>query len=89
MTLKEPEDAKVWLGFCAVLVVPSLKLHDHEVGVPVEVSVNCTACPAAGEAGLYVNEAASAAPTVTVRLTLLEPEALVAVSVTVFDPAVA
>ena len=35
-----------------------------------------------------MNEAASAAPTVTVRVVLLEPEALVAVRVTVFDPAV-
>jgi hypothetical protein len=35
-----------------------------------------------------VNEAANAAPTVTVLLVLLEPEALVAVRVTVFVPAV-
>jgi len=41
-----------------------------------------------GEPGLKLNEAASAAPTVTVRLVLLEPEAFVTVSVTVFDPAV-
>ena len=38
--------------FATVLVVPSPKFHDHEVGVPVEVSVNCTDWPAAGDAGL-------------------------------------
>jgi hypothetical protein len=51
--------------------------------------VNCTDWPAAGAAGAKLNEAASAAPTVTVRLALLVPEALVTVSVTVLDPAVA
>jgi hypothetical protein len=35
-----------------------------------------------------VNEAANAAPTVTVLLVLLEPEVLLTVNVTVFDPAV-
>ena len=47
-----PAAANVWLGFWAVLVDPSLKFHDHEVGVPVDVSVNCTDWPAAGDAGL-------------------------------------
>ena len=56
--------------------------------MPVEVSVNWTDCPAAGDVGLYVNEAARATTTVTVRLVLFEPEALVAVRVTVFEPAV-
>jgi hypothetical protein len=65
-----------------------LKSHCQEVGLPVEVSVNCTVCAAFGEAGLKVKETVSAVATVTVRLTLLEPEPLVAVSVTVFDPAV-
>jgi hypothetical protein len=45
--------------------------------------VNCTACPAAGEAGLKVNDATRAGPTVTVRLTFLEPELFVTVSATV------
>jgi hypothetical protein len=71
-----------------VLAPPSPKLHIHEVGVPVDVSVNCTDCPAAGDEGLKLNDAASAAPTVTVRLVLLVPEALVAARVTVFEPAV-
>jgi len=69
-------------------VDPSLKLHDHEVGVPVDVSVNWTDCPAAGEAGPYVNDAANAARTITVMLALFEPEALLTVNVTVFDPVV-
>jgi hypothetical protein len=71
-----------------VLVVPSPKLHDHEVGVPVDVSVNCTDWLVTGVLGLKVKEAASAVTTVTVRLTLLEPELLVTVKVTVFAPAV-
>jgi hypothetical protein len=71
-----------------VLVVPSPKLHDQAVGLPADVSVNCTVWPAVGEAGLKVKEAVSAVATVTVRLTLLEPELLVTVKVTVFDPAV-
>jgi len=49
----------------------------------VDVSVNCTACPAAGEAGLKVKDAERAVTTVTVRLALWDPELLVAVSVTV------
>jgi hypothetical protein len=78
----------VWLGFWAVLDVPSPKFHCQEVGVPVEVSVNWTDCPTTAEAGLKVKEAVRAVVTVTVRLTLLEPELLVTVRVTVFDPAV-
>jgi hypothetical protein len=57
--------------------------------VPVDVSVNWTACPVTGEAGVYVNEAASAAATVTVRIVLADPVPFVTVSVTVFDPTVA
>jgi hypothetical protein len=72
-----------------VLVDPSLKAHCQAVGFPVDVSVNCTDWPATGDTGVKLNEAASAAPTVTVRLVLLVPEALVTVSVTVLDPAVA
>jgi len=52
------------------------------------VSVNWTDWPAAGDAGLNVKEAARAATTVIVRFVLLEPEAFVAVRVTVFEPAV-
>jgi hypothetical protein len=42
----------VWLGFSAVEVDPSPKFQLQEVGEPVEVSVNCTAWPATGDAGL-------------------------------------
>jgi hypothetical protein len=45
--------------------------------------VNCTDCPAAGDVGLYVNEAARAAATVNVLLVLLEPEAPCIFKVTV------
>jgi hypothetical protein len=72
-----------------VLVEPSLKFHCQDVGTPVEVSVNCTGWPAAGAEGLKPNEAIRAVTTVTVRVAELEPEAFVAVRVTVFDPAVA
>jgi len=40
-----------------VLVAPSPKFHDQEVGLPVEVSVNCTDWPVAGEAGVKLKEA--------------------------------
>jgi hypothetical protein len=43
LTVYDPAEANVWLGFWAVLVAPSPKLHDHEVGDPADVSVNCTA----------------------------------------------
>jgi hypothetical protein len=77
----------VWLGFCKVLVVPSPRFHCQEVGDPAEVSVNCTACPAAGELGVKVNDAPRAGTTVTVRLAFLEPEALLAVKVIVKEAA--
>ena len=72
-----------------MLVVPSPKSQLHDVGLPVDVSVNWIVWLIAGEAGLYVKEAATAAATVTVLLELEEPEPLVAVRVTVLDPAVA
>ena len=71
-----------------MLEVPSLKFHCQEVGFPVEVSVNWTACPVAGEAGLKLKDATRAAATVTVWVTMLEPELFVTVKVTVFDPAI-
>ena len=66
-----------------MLVAPSPKFHCQEAGDPVEVSVNCTACPAAGELGVKVKEAVRSGITVTARLALCEPELLVAVRVTV------
>jgi hypothetical protein len=42
-TVNVPAAEKVWFGFCAdEFAVPSPKLHSHEVGVFVEVSVNDT-----------------------------------------------
>ncbi len=40
VTVYAPAALNVWLGFCDVLVPPSPKLHDHEVGEPVDASVN-------------------------------------------------
>jgi hypothetical protein len=42
-----------------VLVAPSPKAQLQDVGLPVDVSVNCTDWSAAGDAGLKLNEAAS------------------------------
>jgi hypothetical protein len=80
----EPAAAYVWLGLRDVEVAPSPKLHDQDVGEPVDVSVNATAWPARGEAGLKVKEAASVGDvtTVTICVTLLDDEALLAVKVT-------
>jgi hypothetical protein len=46
-------------------------------------------CPVRGAPGLNVKTAVSGAPTVKVRLMLLDPEALVTVKVTVFVPTLA
>jgi hypothetical protein len=43
VTVFDPAVANVWLGFREVLVPPSPKFHCHEVGLPVDVSVNATA----------------------------------------------
>jgi hypothetical protein len=42
VTAYVPFEAKVWLGFRDVEVPPSLKVQVHDVGVPVDVSVNWT-----------------------------------------------
>ena len=88
LTVYDPAAAKVWLGFWAVEVAPSPKFHCQSVGFPVDVSVNWTDWPVAGDEGLKLNEAVSAVNTVTVRVVVFEPAAFVAVSVTVFDPTV-
>lgn len=85
----EPDAVNVWLGFCVTLVAPSPKSHCHRVGVPVELSVNCTACPAVGDEGLKLNAAVKAATRVSVRVAVCELVLLVTVSVTVLVPAVA
>jgi hypothetical protein len=40
VTVLDPAVVYVWLGFWAVLVDPSPKVQLHEVGPPVDVSVN-------------------------------------------------
>ena len=40
LTANVPADAKAWLGFWEVLVAPSPKAQDQDVGFPVDVSVN-------------------------------------------------
>jgi hypothetical protein len=85
VTVVDPAVANAWLGFWAVLVVPSPKFHCQEVGDPVEVSENCTACPAIGAAGEKVKEDDSTDmdATVSVWLPYFGPELEPAVSVTV------
>ena len=79
-----PVAAKEWTGFCDVLVAPSPKFHCQDVGLPVEVSVNCTACPGAGEAGLLAKDAVSAEAGATLRswVRVLELALLLAIRVT-------
>jgi hypothetical protein len=52
VTVFDPVVVNACVGLWEVLVPPSPKAHDQEVGVPVEVSVNATDCPTAGDAGL-------------------------------------
>jgi hypothetical protein len=67
-----------------VLVDPSPKFHCHEVGDPVDVSVNCTVWPATGEVGLKLKDAESVdeGSTVTTWLVVSVPASLVAFKVT-------
>jgi hypothetical protein len=69
-----------------------LKFHHQEVGLPVDVSVNWTTCPGAGEPGLWAKEEARvgadvAAEMARVRLPLSEPERVLVTKVTVYNPA--
>jgi hypothetical protein len=64
----------VWLGFCVESLEPSPKFQLHDVGLPVEVSVNCTAKGAWPELGLALKLAVTcveAFVTVIVWLALL------------------
>lgn len=58
-----------WVGFCNVLVAPSPKFHPHDVGAPVEVSVNRTTSPGFGDEGDHVKFATGAAGAVEIVLT--------------------
>jgi hypothetical protein len=68
-----------------VLADPSPKLQAQELGVPVDVSVNCTDCPAVGRTGVYVNDEArtDVEATVTVLLTCFDIELFFAMRLTV------
>ena len=90
-TVEDPA-AKVWDGFCEVLVPPSPKSQAQLVGEPVEVSVNWTVSGAVPEVLSSVKEAVGALPAAvavmtTLAVLVLEPVALVATSFTVEDPA--
>ena len=77
-------------GFWEVETPAPPKFHDHEVGPPVEVSVNCTVWPAEGDGGL--NEKFAAGPveeTVTVFVVVFDPPEFETVSETEYEPAVA
>ena len=75
------------VGFLAVLVAPSPKSHDQEVGPPGDVSANITVCPTVGEAGLKTKVAvAGAGMMVSVRIVLLEPEWFVTIRFTLWNP---
>ena len=82
-------------GFGTVLVAPSSKFQSQDVGVPEEASVNCTASPGAGDAGLKVKDDVKEAigevgfATVSVRLSLSEPDIVPVTRVTVYNPAAA
>ena len=52
--------ANVCVGFWEVETPAPPKFHDHEVGPPVEVSVNWTVWPAEGDGGLNEKFAAGA-----------------------------
>ena len=60
VTVNDPPDVKVCVGFCVLEVPPSPNAQDHDVGLPVEVSVNWIACPAVGDAGTKVKLATGA-----------------------------
>ena len=76
------------MGFRSVLAAPSPNVQDHEVGLPVDLSVKLTVSPGVGAPGENVKAATGgAAVTVTDRLVLFDPDALLALSVTVNFPA--
>jgi hypothetical protein len=76
----------VCAGFRSVEVPPSPKFHDHDVGLPVEASMNDTASGAVPDSGETVNEetGVGAAATVTVLVAVVPvPTEFDAVNVTV------
>jgi hypothetical protein len=61
VTVKVPELAYVCAGLWVVSVVPSPKFHDQLVGLPVDVSVNCTVNGVRPSVESAVNDAVGAA----------------------------
>ena len=57
VTVKVPEVAYVWTGFCSVEVPPSPKSHAHEVGDSVVESINWTDNGAVPEVIFDINDA--------------------------------
>jgi hypothetical protein len=88
VTVLDPAVSYAWLGFCNVEVAPSPKFHCHEIGDPVEVSVNPMDWPVVGEAGLKLKDAVSTAPIMMFRVAIFDPRLFVTVRVTVFVPVV-
>ncbi len=73
------------VGFCPLPVEPSPKFQNHDVGDPVEVSVNCTGWFGVGEDGVqpkFATGDVTAAETVIDFVAVLDPAAFVAVSET-------
>jgi len=86
-----PAVLKVYTGFCWVAVPPSPKDQYQPVGALVDVSVNWTASGLTPEVTFAVNEDTGiAASTVIYPVweTVLLPAELMAVRVTVYEPAV-
>jgi len=72
-----------------VLVAPSPKFHNHDVGYPAVVSANCTGCPGPGVAGLKTKVAAAeAGKTARVFVAFLDPVPLATTSETLRNPGV-
>ena len=66
-----------------MLVAPSPKFHDHDVGEPVDVSVNCTMSPGFGDVGDHMKFATGGAGAVeTVFTANVDPPPFDAVRLT-------
>ena len=68
VTGNAPAVAKACVGLWAVEPNPSPKSHDHDVGPPVDVSVNWIVWPAEGDGGVNEKFAAGAVEDVSVTL---------------------
>ena len=87
LTVYCPGSAKVCDGLCAELVPPSPKSHDHDVGDPVEVSVNATATGAVPVVVEAEKEAVGRRATTTTEPdAAVEPPVFAAVRVTEYVP---